>query len=453
MVCVTRPSRMRAPRPSARIIIAMALTVVSACTARVAGAPADPPTISATPTVSPIVPRVVNANAFATRTPIKHVVFVVKENRTFDSLFGTFPGANGVSFGVDQGSRRPLIRGTDGRLPSDIPHCYSCAIQAWDHGKMDGFDQPPTGKWAYSQLHRSQLPNYWHWAQRNVLFDDFFSSAWGPSFPNHLYTIAAQSAEARDNPRRPPKSMSNTFGCDAPPEQKVERYDSQGNVGLVPPCFDFRTEGDVLNRAHVPWAYYAATERQRGYIWSAYSAVDRYRNDPAHWARYIRPVDSLLGDIAANKLPPVTWVTPRFELSDHPDYSFCHGENWTTQVVDAIMRSPMWKNTAIFITWDDYGGFYDHVPPPHVDRMGFGFRVPLLVISPYAIDGKVSHEESEFSSVLRFMEHNWNLRPFLTRRDRQATPMMSAFDFSQAPRAPDALPLRKDCRGPKFPKN
>jgi phospholipase C len=434
--------------------MAIALLMLAACTAQLSDT--SPPghlDISATPTVAPLVPRFVNANTFTTRTPIKHVVFVVKENRTFDDLFGTFPGANGVSFGMDMGTRRPLIRGTAGRLPSDIPHCYRCAIQAWDHGKMDGFDQPPTGKWAYSQLHRSQLPNYWHWAQRNVLFDGFFSSAFGPSFPNHLYTIAAQSAEARDNPRRPPKSMSNTFGCDAPPEQKVERYDSQGHVGLVPPCFDFRTEGDVLNRAHIPWAYYAATERQRGYIWSAYTAIDRYRNDPAQWARYIRPVDSLLGDIAANKLPPVTWVTPRFELSDHPDYSFCHGENWTTQVVDAVMRSKMWKDTAIFITWDDYGGFYDHVPPPDVDRMGFGFRVPLLVISPYAIEGKVSHEEGEFSSVLRFMKDNWNLRPFLTNRDRQATPMMSAFDFSQAPRPPDLLPLRKDCAGPKFPKN
>jgi len=433
--------------------MAIAFALLAACTARASDTPPGHLDISATPTVSPLAPRIVNADAFATRTRIKHVVFVIKENRTFDDLFGTFPGANGVSFGMDHGTRRPLIRGTDGRLPTDIPHCYECSIQAWDHGKMDGFDQPPTGNLAYSQLHRSQLPNYWLWAQRNVLFDDFFASAWGPSFPNHLYTIAAQSGGARDNPRRPPKSMSNTFGCDAPPLQKVAVYDSEGNVVLVPPCFDFRTEGDLLNGAHIPWAYYAATERQRGYIWSAYSAIDRYRNDPAQWARYIRPVDSLLGDIAANKLPPVTWVTPRFELSDHPDYSFCHGENWSTQVVDAIMRSKMWKDTAIFITWDDYGGFYDHVPPPDIDRMGFGFRVPLLMISPYAIDGKVSHEEGEFSSVLRLIEDNWNLRPFLTNRDRRATPMLSAFDFSQPPRPPDALPLRRDCRGPKFPTN
>jgi hypothetical protein len=183
--------------------MAIAFTVLSACTARASDTSFEHPNISATPTVEPVRPRAVNANAFTTRTPIKHVVFVVKENRTFDNLFGTFPRANGVTVGMDMGSRRPLIRGTDGRLPSDIPHCYRCAIQAWDNGKMDGFDQPLTGKWAYSQLRRGQIPNYWHWAERNVLFDDFFSSAWGPSFPNHLYTIAAQSKETRDNPRRP----------------------------------------------------------------------------------------------------------------------------------------------------------------------------------------------------------------------------------------------------------
>jgi phospholipase C len=284
------------------------------------------------------------------------------------------------------------------------------------------------------------------------LFDDFFASAWGPSFPNHLYTIAAQSGRARDNPRRT-HFFSNTFGCDAPRQQKVEVYDSEGNVEMVRPCFDFRTEGDLLNRADIPWAYYSATERQRGYIWSAYSAISRYREHPKNWARFIRPVDDLLGDIREDRLPPVTWITPRFELSEHPEYSFCHGENWSTQVIDAIMQSPMWRDTAIFLTWDDYGGFYDHVPPPDVDRLGLGFRVPLLVISPYAARGKVSHEEGEFSSVLRFIEDNWSLRPYLTHRDRRATPMLSAFDFSQEPRAPDPLPLRTDCEGPKFPKD
>jgi phospholipase C len=410
------------------------------------------PDISATPTVSPSAPGQVDAASFPTRWPIKHVVFLIKENRTFDNLFGTFPGANGVSVGMDHGVRRPLIRGSDQRLPTDIPHCWGCSILAYDGGRMDGFDQGDGGQYAYTQLHRDQLPNYWHWAQRNVLFDNVFASAWGPSFPNHLYTIAAQSGGARDNPRRH-DFFSNTFGCDAPSQQKVEVYDSEGNVKLVRPCFDFRTEGDLLTKHEVPWAYYTATEQERGYIWSAYSAIRRYREDPARWATYIRPVDNVIADIRADKLPPVTWITPRFELSEHPEYSFCHGENWSTQVIDAIMRSPMWKDTAIFLTWDDYGGFYDHVAPPNVDRMGFGFRVPMLVLSPYAKDGVVSHEQGEFSSVLRFIDDNWGLRPFLTQRDAKATPMLSAFDFTQAPRPPDPLPLRTDCTGPKFPKN
>ena len=219
---------------------------------------------------------------------------------------------------------------------------------------------------------------------------------------------------------------------------------------MVKPCFDFLTEGDLLNRAKIPWAYYAAQEDQKGYIWSAYSAIRRYREDPKRWRQHIFPVDRVVKDIRENALPPVTWITPKFELSEHPDYSFCQGENWSTQVIDAIMRSPIWKNTAIFLTWDDYGGFYDHVPPPQVDDFGFGFRVPMLVISPYAKEGKVSHELGEFSSVLRFVEDNWGISK-LTSRDRHATPMRSAFDFSQAPRPPDPLPARTDCTGVGIP--
>jgi phospholipase C len=435
----------------AAAVLACLAIVAVACTDSGGGSATSPsPNISATPVVSAKPARSFDAEALDTTTPIKHVIFLVKENRTFDNLFGTFPGANGASFGRDHGARRPLTIGTDGRVPGDIPHCYWCSVLAWDGGKMDGFDQGPTGDWAYTQLHRDQLPNYWHWAERNVLFDDFFASAWGPSFPNHLYSIAAQSGGARDNPRRS-GFFSNTFGCDAPAQQKVEVYDSEGNVVFVPPCFDFETEGDLLSQHHIPWSYYAATPIERGYIWSAYSAISRYRNHPARWARYIRPVDQVVHDIRSSTLPPVTWITPRFELSEHPEFSFCHGENWTTQVVNAVMRSPMWKDTAIFITWDDYGGFYDHVAPPDIDRMGFGFRVPLLVISPYAVDGKVSHEQGEFSSVIRFIEDNWSLRPYLTKRDRAATPLLSSFDFSQPPRPPDPLPLRTDCTGPKFP--
>ncbi len=346
--------------------------------------------------------------------------------------------------------RRPLVRGTDGRTSSDIPHCYTCALAAWNNGKMDGFNQTESAdQWAYTQLHRDQLPNYWRWAKRFVLADNFFASAQGPSFPNHLYTIAAQSGGAHDNPRRD-DFFSNSFGCDAPDVEKVLVYDSEGKEKAVPPCFDFQTEGDLLNKAGIPWAYYAATETQRGYIWSAYSAIRRYRMHEARWQRHMFSVDNVISDIHAGRLQPVTWVTPRFELSEHPEYSFCHGENWSVKVIDAIMASPMWKDTAIFLTWDDYGGFYDHVPPPQVDEFGFGIRVPLLVISPYAKPGYVMSERGEFSSVLRFIEDNWGLTQ-LTHRDQNATPMLSAFDFRQEPRPPEPQPQRTDCPGPKFP--
>jgi phospholipase C len=161
----------------------------------------------------------------------------------------------------------------------------------------------------------------------------------------------------------------------------------------------------------------------------------------------VRPVDGLIADIHADRLPSVSWVTPRFQLSDHPPYSTCYGENWTTKVVDAIMRSPMWKDTAIFLTWDDYGGFYDHVAPPQVDGFGLGFRVPMIVISPYAKQGFVDHTVGEFSSVVRFVEDNWGLSP-MTRRDRKAHDLREAFDFHHAPRPADPLPLRTDCTGP-----
>jgi phospholipase C len=406
-------------------------------------------------------PDPVNATAFPTRWPIKHVVFIIKENRTFDHMFGRFPGANGVTVGDDQGTERPLTRALD-KLPADINHCYPCALQAWDHGKMDGFAtiSEPAELYSYTQYRPGQIPNYWAWAEKYVLGDNFFASAQGPSFPNHLFTIAATSGGVHENPlqdrglleqRHQATGLYKAWGCDSVGGAYVNVVSSEGVTEQVPPCFDFTTEGDLLSGRDIPWAYYSATQYQNGYLFSAYDAVRHVRDDPKVWQAHIFPVDGLVRDIRANALPPVTWVTPRFPLSDHPEYSMCWGENWTTRVIDTIMRSPMWKSTAIFLSWDDYGGFYDHVPPPQVDRFGFGIRVPLLVISPYARQGYIDHTLGEFSSVLRFIEDNWGLRQ-LTRRDRDAFNLSDAFDFSQTPRPPDPLPLRApDCTGPQFP--
>jgi phospholipase C len=405
-------------------------------------------------------PEPFDTSTLETTTPIKHVVFLIKENRTFDNMYGLFPGANGVSVGMDQGEPRTLTHAVDG-LPTDIKHCYQCSLQAWNHGRMDGFAtiSDAADRHAYTQYQPGDIPNYWHWAEEYVLGDNFFASAQGPSFPNHLYTIAAQSGGAHENPPQPQELLTahhretglfKAWGCDSLEEAYVPVTDSEGIQKRVPPCFDFLTEGDLLTEAGIPWAYYAATQYQNGYIWSAYDAVRHIREDEAYWTEHVFPVDDFVSHARQGLLPPVTWVTPRFEVSDHPEYSMCHGENWTTEIVNAVMEGPHWRDTAIFLTWDDYGGFYDHVPPPQVDDFGFGIRVPLLVISAYAKQGFVTHELGEFSSVLRFVEDNFGLTQ-LTHRDRDATPLISAFDFTQEPRAPEPLPLRTDCPVEAFP--
>jgi phospholipase C len=439
--------------------IAAAVAAV-ACTGSKGDGSSQPSPVSidwAGPRVTASLPAPANAEAIPTQWPIKHVIFIVKENRSFDQLFGRFPGANGARFGWDNGTRVPLKPASDQRAP-DVPHCRACAVAAIDNGRMDGFGIQRNGASAYTQMRPSSLPNYWQWAKDYVLADNFFASALGPSFPNHLYTIAAQSGGAFQNPRQDFGSMIQSaqngtvksWGCDIAQPAYVEVFDPEGQVVHLQPCFDFTTEGDLLRGAGIPWAYYAATNNQLGYMWSAYSAIGRYRNDPTLWNEYMRPVDDVVRDIKANRLPPVTWITPRFALSDHPDYNMCYGENWTTSVIDAVMKSPMWHDTAIFLTWDDYGGFYDHVAPRWIDRMGLGIRVPLMVISPYANQGQVFHEEGEFSSVLRFIEDNWGLSQ-LTQRDTNTANLSDAFSFSSPPRPPDPLPLRTDCRGPKWP--
>jgi phospholipase C len=208
--------------------------------------------------------------------------------------------------------------------------------------------------------------------------------------------------------------------------------------------------GDLLNTRGIGWRYYSAMPPARGYLWSSYDAI-RHIRQTAQWPRHVRSVKTLMDDIRGTRLPPVTWITPTSPLSEHPEFNLCYGENWTTRVVDAVMRSSIWRNTAIFITWDDWGGYYDHVPPPpDSDRFGLGFRVPLLVISPYALEGAVDHQLGDFSSVLRFVEDNWGL-DHLNMHDRTAGDLSHDFDFSAAPRPAEPLPQRTDCHGPLRP--
>jgi phospholipase C len=384
--------------------------------------------------------------------PIKHIVFFIKENRTFDDYFGTYPGANGATTATDStGKVVPLHHQPDQIL--DINHSSESANMAYDNGKMDKFnlissqkDAKPNdtyGNNSLTQLQQSDIPNYWKYAQNYVLGDNMFSSLMGPSFPNHLYTVAAQSGGANDNPKTDKNvgtlgNATKGWGCDVP-NQKVQVKNASGVVSEQEACFDFKTLTDELDASNYSWRYYAPPSGSGGYIWSAFDAIKHIRYGP-DW-KFVVPTEDFMKDAASGNLPTVSWIVTPAKVSEHPPASVCVGENWTVQMLNTLMQGPDWSSTAVFLTWDDFGGFYDHVPPQQVDGYGLGFRVPLLVISPFAKKGTVDHTEYEFSSMLRFAEDDLGLAT-LTERDKGANNMMSAFDFNQSPTAPLLLQQR-----------
>jgi phospholipase C len=376
-----------------------------------------------------------------TRWPIKRVVYLMLENRSFDNLFGRFPGADGVTVGVREGKEVPLKHCPEW-LPGDLPHDLSAWINSYRSGAMDGFALGAYGPlYAYSQFAPRDIPAYWTWAQEYVLCDRFFASEVGPSYPNHLFYIAGQAGGAIDNPENTQlRGLGNgrqhkSWGCDAVGEDVfVLVKDENGNVTKHDTCFTFKTAGEQLSERNIDWAYYSPEPGQWGYIWQAYSAI-RQVYEGELWEEHIWPVDDLLVDIQAATLPSVTWIVPRWELSDHPPVSSRHAHNWVTKIVNGIMRSPMWEHTAIFITWDEWGGLYDHVEPPMLNGRRLGFRVPMLVVSPYARRGFIDHDVAEFTAPLRFIADNWDL-PYLTDRYREVHNFEHVFDFSRKPRPP-----------------
>lgn len=376
---------------------------------------------------------------------IKHVVFIVKENHTFDSYFGTFPGANGATHGtISTGQVIPLQHAPD-MPPHDIGHSYQAAITAIDGGAMDRFDLIKGGNvngdfLAYSQYYESDIPNYFAYARNFVLADAFFSSLKGPSFPNHLYTVGAQSNHVIGNP----KNSNGRWGCDAPANSRVKILEEPDEFGEAYPCFDFETLADRLEQKGLSWKYYAPGEGQSGYIWSALDAIAHIRLTSL-WSQHVAATDQFVQDAQSGQLPAVSWLVTDAGLSEHPPASVCLGENWTVAQINAVMSGPDWDSTVVFLAWDDFGGFYDHVAPPVVDDFGFGPRVPFLIISPRARHGHISHTTLEFSSVLKFIEERFDLAP-LTRRDQEANDLGDSFDFDRRPLQPLLLPTRQ-CPG------
>jgi len=392
--------------------------------------------------------------SIATNTPIKRVIYVMLENRSFNNLFGKFPGVTGSTTGVEYGTEKPLIPCPDW-LPGDLPHDRAAYLNCVNGGKLDGFGTGTYGfTYAYTQFDEQQIPNYWLWAKEYAISDNFFASAAGPSYGNHYYFIAGQSGGVIDNPENIETRVDGdkrykSWGCDAIGDDVfVFVKDDQGNLTKHDTCFTFETVGEQLSEIGLDWAYYSAVPGQVGYFWNAYNGIANVFHTDM-WHEHVRPVDRLARDIEAGSLPPVTWVTPRFELSDHPPFSTGHSHNWITDIVNAVMKSPQWEHTAIFLTWDEWGGFYDPVMPPEVDPVGLGIRVPLLTISPYTRRGVIDDELGEFSTPLRFIGDNWGL-DYLTPRIANTHNFEHAFDFSKRPRPPVLGKKRAPAYGTPF---
>lgn len=322
---------------------------------------------------------------------IQHVVFIIKENRTFDNYFGAFPGANGATSGpISTGQVIPLGHSPDFTYPQDPEHDFGSAQVGTDGGKMDHFDLIGDGNvngnfLAYTQMQQADIPNYYAYAQNFVLADNMFSSIKGDSFTNHLYTVAAQDNGAIGL-KQPHPTGNPGWGCDDSPNNLAPLMDAQGNLSLEFPCWDFQTLADSLQNAGVSWKFYAPPAGQVGYNFSTLDAINHIRNGPL-WTTNIANYTQFPTDAAAGNLPAFSWLVNGTE-NDHPfGTGTCNSENWAVNQINAIMQGPDWDSTVIFMTWDDFGGFYDHVPPPTLDQFGLGPRVPLIIISPYSQNG------------------------------------------------------------------
>ncbi|HEY9181089.1 MAG TPA: alkaline phosphatase family protein [Candidatus Baltobacteraceae bacterium] len=380
------------------------------------------------------------------RTHIKHIVVVIQENRSVDNLFHGLPGADTVDEGLSHTGYvklRPVGLG----YAADVDHQHKAFVQEYDGGRMDGWDRVDTlprqdPDFPYAYVPQSDVQPYFDMAEQYTFADRLFQSNTGPTFPAHLYLIAGQSGFAANNPNEM-ETTRFAWGCDSPLTARVTMIAPNGQEVPGPwPCYNFQTLADVAMPLGVTWRYYAPGLDELGNIWSAFDAIRHIRYSP-YWANVISPETRILRDAKRADLADITWVVPTARNSDHPfpaqrsprDLGIegaVYGPEWVASVVNAIGESPSWNTTAIIVLWDDWGGWYDHVKPPQLDRMGLGFRVPMIVISPWAKRHYVSHVQHEFGSIVKFTELTFDL-PSLHTTDERSDALRDCFDFTQKP--------------------
>ncbi len=371
-----------------------------------------------------------------------HIVLVIQENRTFDNLFATFPGADGTRYGKLHTGKDYLLRKSNLDSPVSPNNGYAFWSRDWHGGKMDGFDTVPIGKtpgiYVYQYVDPAQIAPYWNLAKQYVLADHLFQTQGSGSFTAHQDLIRGgteinASQQIIDFPSALP------WGCDAPAGTTTSLITANNTyrAGQGPfPCLNYRTLGDSLDAKQLSWRYYTpAVGGFGGNYWNAFDAINAVRHGPEWGTNVVFPQTEVLRDISRNTLPALSWVIPDFENSDHPGRNSDTGPSWVAQIVNAIGHSPAWKTTAIVIVWDDWGGWYDHVAPPGSHRYGgLGFRVPMIVVSPYSRPGYVSHNTYEFGSIVKLVEENWQLPPLGTTDAHAPDFVRDFFDFSKARR-------------------
>jgi phospholipase C len=472
------------PRISTAALVALTVGVVTALAACTHGG--NPP---ASPTTLAPVPAGPAADATAAATKIKHVVVIMQENRSFDSYFGTYPGAEGIpmTHGIPTACLPnpggTCIRPYHDTLDVNIggPHGEGDAVADVNGGAMDGFVQQaqqalqsctdPNNPVCPSS-HRNDvmgyhdggdIPNYWSYAKNFVLQDHMFEPNDSWSLPAHLFEVSEWSAycSVHNNPRT---CENNVQQPGFPPD-----FVGPGATGQ-PPVYAWTDMTYLLHRAGVSWGYYvlAGTEPDcQDDSAVACAPVQQNAKTPGIWnpLPYFDTVkqDGQLGNIqtlqnfytaaAAGTLPAVSWLAPSGDVSEHPPGKVTDGQAYVTSLINAVMKGPDWASTAIFLAWDDWGGFYDHVTPPTVDINGYGLRVPGLVISAYARTGYIDHQTLSFDAYDKFIEdlflHGQRLdpttdgrpdpRPDVRENQAQLGNLLTDFDFSQAPRP--AMPL------------
>ena len=391
---------------------------------------------------------------------IQHFVFIMQENRSFDHYFGTYPNVDGIPPNVCESAPALTDCVKTFHDTNDVnrggPHGWNNAHGSIDNGLMDGFVgqslqgksgagveacKPPNPQCTPGKDPRdvmgwhdwNELPNYWSYANLYVLQDRMFESVASYSLPAHLYMLAAQSGGyVASAGQAKPTTYNFPEITELLQSGKIDwkYYVTSGNS---PDTEDGEVVGSQSQQQQAPDKYT---------LWNPLPAFPAVKNDPAQFSRLV-DVTQLYIDAKNGALPQVSWVIPSGAVSEHPPGGLKAGQAYVTGAINAIMQGPNWNTTAIFVSWDDWGGFYDHVNPPQVDQYGLGIRVPGLVISPYARQGFVDHKTYSFESWLRIVEERFGVTP-MTARDSTAGDMIDSFDFTQTPRPPMVLKVEGD---------